>query len=307
MKRQSTWLQAETDDVSIYLNDIGHRPLLSAEEEKQLAQQIEASRAEQEKPMSCRDRLVIETGQQAHRSFVEANMRLVVNQVRQFLRSASTTPALGFLDLIQEGNIGLLHALEKFDYRKGYKFSTFATWWIRQALQRAHHNQSRLVRLPVYESERLSRIKHVSAQLSELLGVSPTAEEIADAMKLPVTTVLGVLAHDYKSVSLEKPLNGAKDQSLGSLLEQEREDFTNQAAQNVVSEEVRAALNQAGLTARERQVIELRYGFQGDECSLEEVARTIKPTVSRERIRQIEAAALRKLRSFLCSACDAVA
>ncbi|MEO9027608.1 MAG: sigma-70 family RNA polymerase sigma factor [Ktedonobacteraceae bacterium] len=289
----------DNNALSVYLHEIGHVPLLSAKDEVRLAQQIEAGRAELRKPVATRQVQVVEAGEQATIQFVEANLRLVISQVRAYVNYVGTT--LSFLDLCQEGNIGLLRALEKYDWRKGYKFSTFATWWIRQALGRAHHDQSRLVRIPVYMSEKLSRIKRANVRLSEQLGIPPTTEQIADHLKLPLATVLDVLAHDYRSVSLEKPLNGAEDQSLGSLLEeQEPEDVTEQVSHNVVAEQVREALNQARLTERERQVVELRYGLQDNrDRSLEEVARVLTPTITRERVRQIEAKAFSKLRPFL--------
>ncbi len=308
-RKELTFIPAEDNDaLSVYLREIGRRSLLSAEEEVRLAQQIEAGRAELAKPKAGRDQEVIEAGALAHRKFVESNLRLVVSQVRTYLNYSDTT--LSFLDLCQEGNIGLLHALDKFDWRKGYKFSTIATWWIRQALGRAHHDQSRLVRLPVHMSEKLYRIKRATLRFTELHGVPPTTEQIAADLKLSPETVLDVLAHEYRSVSLEKPLNGAEDQSLGSFLEElEPEDMTEQVTQNLLAERVRAAIDGAGLTERERQVIELRYGLRDHrERSLEEVAKALTPSVSRERIRQIEARAFEKLRPFLLrSMPDAVA
>lgn len=297
----------DNDALSMYLREIGQHPLLSAEEEVCLAHQIEAGRAELAKPTG-RDQAVIEQGKRAHHRFVECNLRLVVSQVRAYLNYSETT--LTFLDLCQEGNLGLLRAIEKFDHRRGYKFSTFATWWIRQALSRAHHDQSRLVRLPVHMSEKLYRIKRASRQFAEQHGTFPTDEEIAAHCKLPLATVLDVLAHEYRSVSLQKPLSGAEDQSLGSLLEElEPEDVADQVAQNLIVECVRSAIEGAGLTVRERQVIELRYGLRGNrERTLEEVAQAIKPSVSRERVRQIEVNAFKKLRPILLrSMPDAVA
>lgn len=298
----------ENDAASLYLREIGQYPLLSAKEEVCLAQQIEAGRAELAKPKNDRDQAIIDQGVQAHRQFVEANLRLVVSQVRYYRDHSETT--LPFMDLCQEGNLGLLHAIEKFDWRRGYKFSTSAIWWIRQALGRAHHDQSHLVRLPVYVSEKLSRIKRASRQLADQHGRLPTHEEIAAHLTLPLATVLDVLAHEYREVSLEKPFSSAEDQSLGSVLEDRvPEDVTDQVAQNLVAERVRKAIDAADLTVRERQVIELRYGLRDTrERTLEEVAQVLQPPVSRERVRQIEFKAFAKLRPLLVrSLPDAVA
>ncbi len=298
----------ENDAVSVYLREIGSYPLLSAEEEACLAQQIEAWRAELVKPLANRDQAVIELGKRAHRRFVECNLRLVASQVKTYLNYTDTP--LTFLDLCQEGNLGLLHAIDKFDWRKGYKFSTSATWWIRQALGRAHHDQSRLVRLPVYVSEKLNRIKRASRQLAERHGTVPTQEEIAAYLKLPLATVLDVLAHEYRTVSLDKPFSEAEDQSFATILEErDPTDLTEQVASAQLADRIRTAIDMAGLTPRERQVIELRYGLR-DHCdrTLEEVALLLKPSVSRERIRQIEVKAYKKLRPLLVRAMpDAVA
>ena len=308
-REASTFIPAEGNDaLSAYLREISRGPLLSAADEVRLAQQIEAGRTELKKPAASRNVRIVEAGEQAHQRFVEANLRLVVSMVRNYINYNDTT--LSFLDLCQEGNLGLLHALKKFDWRKGYKFSTIATWWIRQALGRAHHDQSRLVRLPVHISEKLYRIKRASLRLSEQFGVIPTNEAIADYLKMPLTSVLDVLAHDYRAVSLEKPFENAEEQSLGSLLEEQQpQDVSDQVAQNLLAERVRSAIDGAGLTVRERQVIELRYGLCDDrERSLEEVAHAIQPSVTRERIRQIEARAFEKLRPLLLrSLPDAVA
>jgi RNA polymerase primary sigma factor len=300
VRKELTFIPAEDNDaLSVYLREIGRRPLLSAEEEVRLAQQIEAGRAELAKPKVGRDQEVIDLGALAHRKFVESNLRLVVSQVRTYLNYSDTT--LSFLDLCQEGNIGLLHALDKFDWRKGYKFSTIATWWIRQALGRAHHDQSRLVRLPVHMSEKLHRIKRATQQLADQLGMFPTNEEIATHLKLPLATVLDVLEHDYWAVSLDKPFSDAEDQSLATLLEErDPADLTERVASAQVADRVRAAIERAGLTERERQVIEWRYGLRDQrERTLEEVAKILKPKVTRERIRQIEARAFKKLRPLL--------
>src|SRR5258708_7511155 len=241
------------DAIGAYLREIKDIPLLSAEEERTLAQCIEVGRNELEKPTFSRDREIVEAGEAAHQRFVEANLRLVVALARAYKEYVN--PVLSLLDLIQEGNIGLIRAVEKFDYRTGNKFSTYATWWIRQALSRAHHKQSRLVRLPDHISEKLYRIRRAIIRLTESLGVPPTDEELAAHLKMPLATVQDILAHDYQSVSLEKPLNNAADQSLGSLLEeQEPEDLADQVSRSLRDERVRAVLGEA-LTLRERQVI----------------------------------------------------
>lgn len=288
----------EYDALSIYLREINQYPLLTAKEEVDLAQQIEAGHAELAKPTGC-NQTVVDLGVQAHRRFVEANLRLVVSLAQSYLQHSEAT--LSLLDLCQEGNIGLLRAIEKYDWRKGYKFSTCAIWWIRQAIGRAHHNQSRVVRLPEHVSEKLYRIKRACRLLVER-KIDPTPEAIAAHLELPLPTVLDVLAYDYRVVSLEKPLFGAEDQSLGSLLDAQHlgngEDWI---AQHSLAERVHEVLDVASLTARERQVIELRFGLLDHHShTLKEASE--KLNVTRERIRQIEAKALKKLRFCLTHA-----
>jgi len=298
----NTFLSADANDaLSMYLREIGRKPLLSAEDEVRLAQTIEAGQAERVKAATTRNVRIVDAGEQAYTQFVEANLRLVVAQVKDYVNYNDTT--LSFLDLCQEGNIGLLRAVEKFNWRRGFKFSTFAIWWIRQSIGRAHHEQSRLVRVPVHVSEKLGRINRAIAHLLED-EVSPTAEAIAAYLELSVETVLDVMAHDYRSVSLEKPLNNAVDQSLGSLLE-DPDDLADRVTRSLRSERVRAVLNEV-LTLRERQVITLRFGLLDDcERTLEECGKALK--VTRERIRQIEVKALKKLRVAFSLEREAVA
>jgi RNA polymerase primary sigma factor len=296
--------EGSNDSLSIYLREIGRYPLLSAEDEVRLAQVIEAGRAETAKPVASRKSAVIAAGEQAHERFVHANLRLVVSQVKAYVSYNDTS--LGFLDLIQEGNLGLLRALEKFDWRRGYKFSTSAIWWVRQTISRANHEQSRLVRIPVHMSEKLHSINRAIARIVEH-GEEPTPEAIATEVKLPVETVEDVLAHDYRSVSLEKPLTNSKNEhTIGDLLEDPQpEDLTDQVSRILKAERVHAVIREV-LTPRERQVIALRYGLLDDRAqTLEEVGKALK--VTRERIRQIEVVALRKLRGALSQDREAVA
>lgn len=298
-KREAlTFVPAEENDaVSVYLREIGRIPLLSAEEEVCLAQQIEAGRVELQKPVSLRDCLVIAAGEEARRHFIEANLRLVVSQVRGYIEYANTV--LTFEDLVQEGNIGLLNAIEHFDYRRGYKFSTCATHWIRQALGRARDNQSRLVRIPVHVSQKLYRIRRAIALHTEQLGAAPTTEEIAAQVDLSPETVLNLLSYEYQLISLEKSILGAEEQSLGSLLASTSvDDMADAVARSLLADRVREAIYQAGLTDREHQVIHLRW-LSDHERTLSEVAEIITPKITRERIRQIEEMAFRKLRPFL--------
>jgi RNA polymerase primary sigma factor len=301
-REENTFLPAESNDaLAMYVREIGRKPLLEAADEVRLARQMEAGQAELRKPASIRNGRIVEAGKQAYNQFVEANLRLVVAQVRDYVNYNDCT--LHFLDLCQEGNIGLLRAAEKFDWRKGYKFSTFAIWWIRQAIGRAHHEQSRLVRVPVHLSEKLCKVNRAIAHLSES-GESPSPEAIAAHLELPVETVLDVQAHDWRSVSFQKPLNHAEDQTLGSLLE-DPEDLADQVARSLRNERVRVVLHEV-LTARERQVIQLRFGLLDDrERTLEECGKALK--VTRERIRQIEVKALKKLRAALGQEREAVA
>lgn len=300
-------LPQEDDAIAIYLHEISQRHLLSPAEEVHLAQQIEAGRVEKQKPAADRNAQVIATGLQAHRVFVEANLRLVVSQARLYFVSSSMT--LDFLDLCQEGTIGLLHAIDHFEWRRGYKFSTYAVWWIRQALGRACDMQGRLVKLPIHVSQKLYRIKRAQYQLLEEFGVPPSAEKIAALLALPRNTVSNILSWEYQCISLEQVLNNSHDQQPDELVEEcDPQDMLDQIIGNPTLERLREALEHAGLTSREREIIDWRFGFRDQyEYSCTEIGKKLIPALSRERVRQLEHSALEKLRVFLCASSDAVA
>ena len=263
-------VEPSLDSLRLYLRSIGQVDLLTAAQEVELAKRIERG-----------DML-------AKRQMVEANLRLVVSIAKGYLGRG-----LSFLDLIQEGSLGLIRAVEKFDYRRGYKFSTYATWWIRQAVTRAIADKARTIRIPVHMVEKLNRVAHVERQLVQKLGREPEPAEIADELRWPVAEVRDILRVAQLPVSLEKPVGDEDESELGDFVADDGvlEPFE-EASEHIQKEGVRKAL--AALPDRERQVIELRYGLSGTEpLTLEEVGRTFG--VTRERIRQIENNTLKKL------------
>ncbi|HEX6228966.1 MAG TPA: sigma-70 family RNA polymerase sigma factor [Solirubrobacterales bacterium] len=263
-------IEPSLDSLRLYLRSIGRVDLLTAEQEVQLAKRIERG-----------DML-------AKRQMVEANLRLVVSIAKGYLGRG-----LSFLDLIQEGSLGLIRAVEKFDYRRGYKFSTYATWWIRQAVTRAIADKARTIRIPVHMVEKLNRVAHVERQLVQRLGREPEPAEIAAELRWPIGDVREILRVAQLPVSLEKPVGDEDESELGDFVADEAvaEPFE-EASEHLQKEGVRKALE--ALPERERQVIELRYGLSGLEpLTLEEVGRTFG--VTRERVRQIENSTLKKL------------
>jgi len=276
------------DPVRMYLKEIGRVPLLSMEQEKSLAMRIEAGELELQKNGTADSRTVAD-GEEAKRQLTEANLRLVVSIAKKYVGRGML-----FLDLIQEGNLGLIRAVEKFDYRKGYKFSTYATWWIRQAITRALADQARTIRIPVHMVETINRLIKVSRQLLQELGREPSVEEIAEAMALTPEKVREVMKISQEPISLETPIGEEEDSHLGDFIEDQEAVAPAEAASVMLLKEKMADVLQ-NLTERERKVLVLRFGLEdGHQRTLEEVGQEFG--VTRERIRQIEAKALRKLR-----------
>ena len=259
------------DPVRVYLKEIGKVPLLSAEEEIELAKKMEQG------------------DENAKKRLAEANLRLVVSIAKRYVGRGML-----FLDLIQEGNLGLIKAVEKFDYRKGYKFSTYATWWIRQAITRAIADQARTIRIPVHMVETINKLIRVSRQLLQELGREPTPEEIAEEMDMPVDRVREILKISQEPVSLETPIGEEEDSHLGDFIQDDNVPVpADAAAFTLLKEQLVEVLGT--LTEREQKVLRLRFGLDdGRARTLEEVGKEFN--VTRERIRQIEAKALRKLR-----------
>ncbi|HLG60675.1 MAG TPA: RNA polymerase sigma factor RpoD [Ktedonosporobacter sp.] len=286
-------LESSLDDpVRMYLREIGRVPLLSAEEEVRLAQLMERGKAEQlraERLKVAPNRRYIDEGEEAQRRLTEANLRLVVSVAKKYIGRG-----MNLLDLIQEGNIGLIRAVEKFDYTKGYKFSTYATWWIRQAITRAIADQARTIRIPVHMVETINRLIRISRRLLQDLGREPTSEEIAEKMEISAEKVREIIKVSQEPVSLETPIGEEDDSHLGDFLEDHTALAPAEAASHqLLKEQVEDVLD--SLTDRERKVLQLRFGLDdGRSRTLEEVGKEFH--VTRERIRQIEAKALRKLR-----------
>ena len=266
-------VEPSLDSLRLYLRSIGRVDLLTAEQEIELAKRIE------------RGDMI------AKRHMVEANLRLVVSIAKGYLGRG-----LSFLDLIQEGSLGLIRAVEKFDYRRGYKFSTYATWWIRQAVTRAIADKARTIRIPVHMVEKLNRVTHVERQLVQRLGREPEPAEIAAELKVSVREVRDILRVAQMPVSLEKPIGDEEESELGDFVaDDSTEEPFESATENLQREDIQRALD--ALPERERQVIELRYGLRGHEpLTLEEVGRAFG--VTRERIRQIENNTLKKLKQL---------
>jgi RNA polymerase primary sigma factor len=283
-------LESSLDDpVRMYLREIGRVPLLCAEEEVMLARRMERGNQEKSKPLAQRNRRLVFEGEEAQRRLAEANLRLVVSVAKKYIGRG-----MSLLDLIQEGNIGLLRAVEKFDYTKGYKFSTYATWWIRQAITRAIADQARTIRIPVHMVETINRLIRTSRRLLQDLGREPTYEEIATELQVTPEKVREIIKVSQEPVSLETPVGEEDDSHLGDFIEDHSAPAPAEAANHqLLKEQVEDVLT--ALSDRERKVLQLRFGLDdGRSRTLEEVGREFK--VTRERIRQIEAKALRKLR-----------
>ena len=297
------------DPVRMYLKEIGKVPLLSAEEEIELSQKMEAGAVAIEKIAILEERMAnldeaevaelkeeiknlqrdVDFGQEAKKRLAEANLRLVVSIAKRYVGRGML-----FLDLIQEGNLGLIKAVEKYDYRKGFKFSTYATWWIRQAITRAIADQARTIRIPVHMVETINKLIRVSRQLLQELGREPSPEEIAVEMNMPVDRVREILKISQEPVSLETPIGEEEDSHLGDFIKDDNVPVpADAAAFTLLKEQLEEVLST--LTDREQKVLTLRFGLEdGRARTLEEVGKEFN--VTRERIRQIEAKALRKLR-----------
>ena len=297
------------DPVRMYLKEIGKVPLLSADEEIELAQNMEDGAVATEKINVLKGRIDgaseeekaeikeeiktlqrdVDKGADAKKRLAEANLRLVVSIAKRYVGRGML-----FLDLIQEGNLGLIKAVEKFDYKKGYKFSTYATWWIRQAITRAIADQARTIRIPVHMVETINKLIRVSRQLLQELGREPSPEEIAKEMNMPVERVREILKISQEPVSLETPIGEEEDSHLGDFIKDDNVPVpADAAAFTLLKEQLEEVLGT--LTEREQKVLTLRFGLEdGRARTLEEVGKEFN--VTRERIRQIEAKALRKLR-----------
>jgi RNA polymerase primary sigma factor len=266
-------VEPSLDSLRLYLREIGKVPLLSADQEVYLAKRIERG------DMSAKTQMI------------EANLRLVVSIAKSYLGRG-----LSFLDLIQEGSLGLIRAVEKFDYRKGYKFSTYATWWIRQAVTRAIADKARTIRIPVHMVEKLNKVVHIERQLVQRLGREPRPDEIAEELEITTAEVREILRMAQHPVSLEKPIGEEEESELGDFVPDDAAEAPDeQASLSLRREDIDNAL--ASLPDRERKVIELRFGLTGEQpCTLEEVGQAFG--VTRERIRQIENNTLKKLGSL---------
>ncbi len=262
------------DPVRMYLREIGRIPLLTANQEIELARSIEVGGSD---------------GAIAKRKLVQANLRLVVSIAKKYVGRGML-----FLDLIQEGNLGLIRAAEKFDYERGYKFSTYATWWIRQAITRAIADQARTIRIPVHMVETINKLKKITRKLAQDKGRKPTEEEIAESMEITVSKLREIVKVAQEPISLETPIGKEEDSKLGDFIEdKEAETPASSVTQELLREDIIEVM--AGLSPRERDVLRLRFGLDdGRTRTLEEVGQLFG--VTRERIRQIEAKALRKLR-----------
>ncbi|NCP86602.1 MAG: RNA polymerase subunit sigma [Anaerolineae bacterium CG_4_9_14_3_um_filter_57_17] len=288
----------DTDDtIGLYLKEVSRVPLLTANEEVQLAQRIEGGRTAREElakgNVSPRRRselrTIIEDGWAAREHLITANSRLVISVAKKYMGRG-----VPFLDLIQEGNIGLIRATKKFDYRRGHKFSTYATWWIRQAVTRAIADQGRTIRVPVHMGDQINKLLRVQHQLTQRLGRDPSVEEIANALEVPPKKVENMIQVARRPLSLETPTDDEEDSVLGDFIEDDEATPPDESATyNLLREHLGEVLN--SLPPREVRILQLRYGLlDGQAYTLEEVGR--KMGVTRERVRQIEAQALSRLR-----------
>lgn len=288
----------DTDDtIGLYLKEVGRVPLLTAEEEVELAQRIERGRLAREElargnvsPRRRQDlQLLIEDGWAAREHLITANSRLVISVAKKYMGRG-----VPFLDLIQEGNIGLIRAAKKFDYRRGHKFSTYATWWIRQAVTRAIADQGRTIRVPVHMGDQINKLLRVQHQLTQRLGRDPSVEELAEALDVTPQKVENMIQVARRPLSLETPTDDEEDSVLGDFIQDEEVPAPDDTATyNLLREHLETVLN--GLPPREVRILQLRYGLlDGQAYTLEEVGR--KMGVTRERVRQIEAQALSRLR-----------
>lgn len=288
----------DTDDtIGLYLKEVSRVPLLTAEEEVELAQRIERGRLAREElargnvspKRRAELRKLIEDGWAAREHLITANSRLVISVAKKYMGRG-----VPFLDLIQEGNIGLIRATKKFDYRRGHKFSTYATWWIRQAVTRAIADQGRTIRVPVHMGDQINKLLRVQHQLTQRLGREPTVEELAEALEVPPKKVENMIQVARRPLSLETPTDDEEDSVLGDFIEDdETAPPDDTATYNLLREHLNEVLNT--LPPREVRILQLRYGLlDGQAYTLEEVGR--KMGVTRERVRQIEAQALSRLR-----------
>lgn len=285
------------DTISLYLKEMARVPLLTPEEEMELAQRLEHGRAARrclardgnDPEETERLKRGIERGEEARQHLIKANTRLVVSIAKRYLGHG-----VPFLDLIQEGNLGLMKAIEKFDYRRGHRLSTYATWWIRQSITRALAEQGRTIRVPVHMSDRIRKLYRIARELEQELGRRPSLEEIAEEVELEPDKVQWVLRASRRPISLERPVGEDEDNELGDFIEDEKVLAPSEAAyQHLLAETMEEVLNT--LSPREARILRLRFGLQdGHSYTLEEVGQ--KFDLTRERIRQIEGEALRKLR-----------
>lgn len=287
---------ASSDTVGLYLKEMARVPLLNTEEEVSLAMRLEEGRAAEKKlkknpnhKRATEWQFLIGDGVNAREHLIKANTRLVVSIAKKYM-----TRGVPFLDLIQEGNLGLMKAVEKFDYRRGFRFSTYATWWIRQTITRAIADQGRTIRVPVHMSDRIRRLYRVGRDLEQKLGRKPTVEEIAEEMEVEPRKVQWMLRVSWQPLSLEHPVGEDEDSELGNFIENDEEPTPSESAHsNMLKSKLEELLTT--LTPREARILRLRFGLQnGRSYTLEEVGK--KFGLTRERIRQIEGRALRRLR-----------
>lgn len=287
---------ASSDTVGLYLKEMARVPLLTTEEEVQLAMRQEAGQKAEEQLLQAPDherraewQFLVQDGLNARDHLIKANTRLVVSIAKKYM-----SRGVPFLDLIQEGNLGLMKAVEKFDYHRGYRFSTYATWWIRQTITRAIADQGRTIRVPVHMTDRIRQLYRVARDLEQETGCKPSVEEIAEVMECDPRKVQWMLKVSWRPLSLEHPVGKDDDSELGSFIENDREPNPSDSAYNkLLKEKIEELLNT--LTPREARILRLRFGLQNGHCyTLEEVGQ--KFGLTRERIRQIEGRALRRLR-----------